>query len=52
MRSWMTHHELVTYYGTATEAAKQVGYSKQALSLWKKTGIPFDVQYRVQLKTK
>lgn len=48
----MTHDELVSHYGTATKAAAELGYSKQALSHWKKSGIPFDVQYRVQMRTK
>lgn len=48
----MTHAELVSHYGTATKAADKLGYSKQAVSAWKKSGIPFDVQFRVQLATK
>lgn len=52
MRSWMTHQDLVEHYGTASAAADALGYSKQAISHWKKSGIPFDAQFRIQMKTK
>lgn len=52
MGSWMTHDDLISHYGTATKAADKLGYSKQAVSAWKKSGIPFDAQFRIQLQTR
>jgi hypothetical protein len=52
MRRAMTHEDLVSHYGTATRAASELGYSKQAVSAWKKSGIPFDAQFRIQMKTR
>lgn len=48
----MTHQDLVAHYGTATKAAEALGYTKQAISHWKRAGIPFDAQWRIQMKTK
>jgi hypothetical protein len=48
----MTHEDLVAHYGSANQAARALGYSKQAVSHWKRSGIPFDAQFRIQLKTK
>lgn len=48
----MTHEDLVAHYGSATQAARALGYSKQSISHWKRAGIPFDAQFRIQLKTK
>jgi hypothetical protein len=48
----MTHDDLVAHYGSASAAARELGYSKQAVSHWKRSGIPFDAQFRIQNKTK
>ena len=48
----MTYTDLVKQYGNANKAAKSLGFSRQALSQWKQRGIPFDSQYRIQLKTR
>jgi hypothetical protein len=48
----MTHHDLVDHFGNASKAAKALGYSRQAVSQWKDRGIPFEAQYRIQMKTK
>jgi hypothetical protein len=48
----MTHDDLVSLYGTASKAAKALGFSRQAISRWKGVGIPFESQYRIQMKTK
>lgn len=48
----MTHQDLVDHFGNASKAAKAVGYSRQAVSQWKERGIPFEAQFRIQMKTK
>lgn len=48
----MTHQDLVDHFGNANKAAKALGYSRQAVSQWKSNGIPFEAQYRIQMKTK
>ena len=48
----MTHQDLVGLFGNASKAAKALGYSRQAVSQWKERGIPFEAQYRIQMKTK
>lgn len=48
----MTHQELVEHFGNANRAAKALGFSRQALSQWKSSGIPFESQYRIQIQTK
>ena len=48
----MTYDDLVEKYGNASKAADKLGFSRQALSDWKKGGIPFESQYRIQIKTR
>lgn len=48
----MTYTDLIDKYGTASNAGARLGFSKQALSDWKKKGIPFNSQYLIQLKTR
>lgn len=48
----MTHQDLVELYGNANKAAKALGYARQTVSQWKARGIPFEAQFRIQLKTK
>lgn len=48
----MTYDDLVSKYGNANRAAKALDLSRQALSRWKKTGIPFPAQYRIQMRTR
>lgn len=48
----MTHEDVVRYFGNGTKAANALGYSRQAVSQWKRVGIPFEAQSRIQLKTK
>ena len=48
----MTHQDLVGHFGNASKAAKALGYSRQAVSQWKDRGIPFEAQYRIQMRTK
>jgi hypothetical protein len=48
----MTHDDLVTHFGNASRAARALGFSRQAVSQWKSRGIPFESQYRIQMKTK
>ncbi len=49
----MTYNDLIEEFGNANRAAKATGFSRQALSGWKKRNrIPFESQYRIQMKTK
>lgn len=48
----MTYDELVEEYGNASQAASALGFSRQALSRWKTAGIPFESQFRIQMKTR
>lgn len=48
----MTHQDLVDEFGGGSKAAKALGYSRQAVSQWKTKGIPFEAQFRIQMKTK
>lgn len=46
----MTYTDLIEKYGNANRAAIKLGFSRQALSRWKKSGIPFESQFEIQLK--
>jgi hypothetical protein len=46
----MNYVDLVEEFGNASRAAKALGYSRQALSRWRSAGIPFESQYRIELK--
>jgi hypothetical protein len=48
----VTYEDLVETYGNANRAAKALGFARQTISQWKSRGIPFEAQYRIQLKTK
>ena len=49
----MTFNDLCSHFGTGSAAARSLGLSRQTIQNWKKRGrIPFDQQYRIQLKTK
>lgn len=48
----VTYEDLVEKYGNANRAAKALGFARQTLSQWKTRGIPFEAQYRIQLKTR
>lgn len=48
----MTYDDLISLYGNGAKAGKALGYSRQAISRWKAAGIPFEQQFRIQLKTK
>lgn len=48
----MTYDDLVEKFGNGAAAARALGYSKQAVHGWKTRGIPFEAQYRIQMKTK
>lgn len=48
----MSYDDLVEEFGNANKAAKALGFARQTLSQWKTRGIPFESQFRIQLKTK
>lgn len=48
----MDYHDLVDEFGNGARAAKAIGYNRQTVHRWKTSGIPFEAQFRIQLKTK
>ena len=48
----MTYDDLVETYGSCTSAARALGLAKQTVHQWKEKGIPFEQQFRIQMKTK
>lgn len=48
----MTYYDLVKLYGNGARAARALDYSRQAVHQWKARGIPFEAQFRIQMKTK
>lgn len=47
----MTIKQLIRYYGDSVQAASAIGVTKQAVSKWKKTGIPVMRQHYIQSLT-
>lgn len=48
----MTYQDLIKNFNNANVAAGKIGYSRQALSRWKRIGyIPFESQSRIERKT-
>ena len=47
----MTYNELVKHYGTCADAARDLSLPRQTVHQWKKKGIPFEQQWRIQLQT-
>lgn len=41
----VTYDQLLKHYGTQRKAAAAIGVSKQAVSLWKRKGIPLKFQF-------
>lgn len=49
----MTYDQIVAYYGTEAKAAKKLGFTPQALNLWKHGGgVPHRTQELIELKTR
>lgn len=48
----MTYEDLLAEYKTCTGAANALGLRKQTVNRWKDAGIPFEQQFRIQMKTK
>jgi len=44
----MNHKTLVEYYGSASEAARQLGFTRACVSLWKQRGIPKRTQTLIE----
>ena len=39
-------------YGNGNKAALALGLARQTVHKWKRNGIPFEQQFRIQMKTK
>lgn len=48
----MTYQDLVEEFGNGARAAHELGLVRQTVHRWKTAGIPFEQQFRIQLKTK
>lgn len=48
----MTYSDLIDTYGSQAKAAKALGLNRQTVHRWKTAGIPFEAQFRIQMKTK
>ena len=47
----MTANQLIKHFGSAAKAAKALGYNRQSIYDWKKTGIPLRTQAWIQVET-
>jgi DNA-binding transcriptional regulator YdaS (Cro superfamily) len=47
----MTYDQLLAVFKTQRAAANAIGVSKQAVSQWKRKGIPRDSQINIEVKT-
>lgn len=47
----MTFVDLLIHYGRGSSVAKALGVSRNAVSLWKKRGIPYSRQCQIQIHT-
>lgn len=48
----MKYADVLKYYGSTTEAARQLGYTHQAVSRWQRHGISKGTQDRIELITR
>ena len=48
----MTFEQVVKHFGSEVEAAKQLGFTRQAVNLWKSNGIQPRTQELIELKTR
>jgi len=48
----MDYKDLAGYYGNGNRAAKALGLHRQTVHKWKASGIPFEQQFKIQMKTK
>jgi hypothetical protein len=48
----VTYEDLISTFGGCTAAAKALGLRKQTVNKWQRAGIPFDQQFRIQMKTR
>ena len=47
----MTTDDLIKYYGTAGDAQREVGVSRQLFGIWKEKGIPKGRQFEIHFRT-
>lgn len=48
----MEYNDLLETFGTMSKAARALDLPRQTVHAWKEAGIPFEQQFRIQLKTK
>lgn len=48
----MDYEALVEHYGTCSKAARALGLNRQTVNKWRDSGIPFEKQFIIQIKTK
>lgn len=48
----MTFDQIKKHYGTVVMAAKQIGYTRQTIYEWAKSGVPEITQLEIQKKTR
>jgi hypothetical protein len=47
----MTYDQLIKHFGTQQKVAGALDIDQSAVSLWKKSGIPFTRQFQIQIIT-
>lgn len=47
----MTYQELIAYYGTQAETARQLGLAQPSIHEWQHKTIPYDKQCQIQIQT-
>jgi DNA-binding transcriptional regulator YdaS (Cro superfamily) len=48
----MTHNDIIRHFGTQAAAARKLGVTRAAVSIWKKRGIPAGRQILIQYQTR
>lgn len=48
----VTYEDVCKHFGTAAAAARKLGLTRAAISLWQKKGIPLHRQLHIQEKTR
>lgn len=51
MGSIMKTEDLIQHYGSQAAAAKAIGFTRQAVSRWRRVGIPMPIQCMFEIRT-